>query len=141
VTLKKLLKWIGLGSLGLVGAIIASVVGFWLYLAEPWYDGTIATRMTGGPYAAPWRDDTWRIADIFPAGMSAAEALALLRRNGFSCNVRNSTTDQDGQLSCARTLKQLICLSRLKIDISLNAANTIADRTANSYSACLRTRA
>ena len=99
MTLKRLLKWIGVGLLGLMGA---SVVGFWLYPAEPWYDGTFATRMTGGPYTAPWPDDTEQIADIFPAGMPAT-ALTLVRRNGFSCAVRNSTADQDGQLSRART--------------------------------------
>jgi hypothetical protein len=123
--------------LTLVGVVFAAVAAYWLSLTEPWYDRMLVQRMSAGPYSAPWRDDTERVAPIFPDGMASTEVVELLDRNGFYCSRKEPSDGRDGQLDCLRETNGIVCTHRFAINISLSTSNTVINRTASSYHACL----
>jgi hypothetical protein len=94
-------------------------------------------RMSAGAYSAPWREDTQRIADVFPDGMADTAATKILHRNGFACARQQLGDGSGAKLECLRETNELVCLGRYGITIFLNAANVVTSRSANSYHACL----
>jgi hypothetical protein len=115
--------------LSVAGLFFISIGALWLHETEPWYDNTLVQRMMGGYHS--WRDDSGRIADVFPAGMRSDDAFQLLRRNGFSC------TASDTQINCMRQINRaLVCGGQFDINVSFDAANFVTTRTAKSYFMC-----
>ena len=134
MTIKRLFGFV---LLGLVGIVLVYVGAVWLSVTEPWYDRMLIQRMSAGAYSAPWREDTERIADVFPDGMADTAAAKVLHRNGFSCTRQELGDDSGAQLKCMRETNELICTGRYTITIFLSAANVVTNRTAGSYHACL----
>ena len=134
MTLKRLFGFVLLTLAGLVLVFVATT---WLSLTEPWYDSMLVQRMRAGAYSAPWREDTERIADVFPNGMAETAAAKLLRRNGFACKRQELSDGSGAQLHYSRETNEFICTGRYGITISLSAANVVTNRNANSYHACL----
>jgi hypothetical protein len=137
MTVKGSSKRIGVAFLAVVALVFVPVAAYWLSLTQPWYDRMLVQRMSAGPYSAPWRDDTERVAAIFPDGMASTEAVELLSRNGFSCSRQEPEDDRDAQLNCMREISEIVCRGRFTINISLSTRNTVVKRSANSYHACL----
>ena len=123
--------------LALAGLVLIYVAATWLSLTEPWYHRMLVQRMNAGPHSMPWREDTERIADVFPAGMTETAAAKLLHRNGFTCTRQEPSDGSGAQLQCMRETNELICTGRYSITIFLSGANVVTSRTARSYHACL----
>src|SRR4051794_30176925 len=90
-------------------AVLAGLVALiWVYSAEPWYSNQLLERMRGGGSQALGRDETSKISDLFPDGMSREAAVTLLNQNGFSCTPSGSTTEAQ-ELQCTRKRSHLVC--------------------------------
>src|SRR3954468_9999532 len=91
-----------------VGTMVSVAGLFWLTWAEPWYDRDLVEQMRCRIGCAIRRDDTSRIAHIFPEGMTRDAAMTVLRRNGFGCeNDRNP--DSAVAIICNRRDRGLVC--------------------------------
>jgi hypothetical protein len=123
--------------LAAAGLLFVQVAGTWLAMTEPWYDRMLVHRMSAGSHSMPWREETERIADVFPDGMAEAAAAKLLHRNGFVCTRREPGDASGAQLECMRETNEFICTGRYAITIFLSTANEVTNRTANSYHGCL----
>src|ERR1700749_1741000 len=87
VTVKVAAEWSELAWGSVIALAVFAAIGAatWAYFAEPWYSRQLLERMQGGAYQAPWRDETARVSDLFPDGMSRDAVAAFLKHNGFSC--------------------------------------------------------
>jgi hypothetical protein len=126
----------------ILATIIAGLIGgAWLYLAEPWYDDALirhlATGPIEGPYPAPWRDHTRRVAEIFPLGISGKAAVKFLDRNGFSCAAKGAIQGDGSQLDCVRRTRGFPCSTTFTVKLSLNRIDRLTNSAADSYMACV----
>jgi hypothetical protein len=137
VTVRGLLKAVGFVLLAVVGLVFVLVAGTWLAMTEPWYDRMLVQRMNADSHSMPWREETERIADVFPDGMTETAASELLHRNGFACTRRKPSDGWSAQLQCIRETSEFICRGRYAIIIFLSAAHVVTSRAANSYHGCL----
>ena len=67
--------------------------------------------------------------------MPRATATAYMRRNGFSC-AQDQSRRNDNQIKCERQTTEVVCRVTYIVYLSFDA-ESIADRKASSYVACL----
>jgi hypothetical protein len=120
----------------LAAVVVCAAGALWLYITEPWYSHELVRRMQPGNRAAPWRDETPRIADLFPDGMSRAAAMKYLATNGFSC-AEDKLRGEVNQFKCVRDIAGLPCRLIYSVYLSLRDDETIGNRKADSYAGCL----
>jgi hypothetical protein len=129
-------EWSQLGWAVLI--VVAAFAGLgalaWVYFTEPWYSKKLIERMRGGVHQAPWRDETARISDLFPDGMSQDAAVTLLRQNGFSCGQGDSADPP--QIACTRKVSGFPCTLSYVVNLVLDR-DSVRGRNAQSYAACL----
>jgi hypothetical protein len=113
-----------------IGALI------WLRFAEPWYSHQLVERMRVGAYQAPWRDETLKISDLIPDGMSREAAVALLEQNGFSCIRSGGNNAEPQQLQCTRKTSRFVCSISYAISFVVER-ESVRGLHAQSYQACL----
>jgi hypothetical protein len=124
-------------GLAAVVALVAGLVGaWWLSVTEPWYDADIVQRLAAGPHDAPWRDETLRVAELFPTGTEIGAARARLAANGFSC-AQATLPDARIRLSCTRETHPLFCVHRYLVEFTADRGGQLADRGGSSYAVCL----
>ena len=135
--LARLFRNVLLGAGAVVGALAALVIGWWVYVTEPWYDGEVIRQLRSGTYDAPWRDETLRLVTLFPDGMTGDSARSLLRASGFSCTQANADAGKDPRLTCVRKTHSLFCESAYTVDLTIGRDRGLTARSGNSYLACL----
>jgi hypothetical protein len=113
-----------------IGALI------WLRFAEPWYSHQLVERMRVGDYQAPWRDETSKISDLIPDGMSREAAVTLLEKNGFSCIRSGGNNAEPQQLQCTRKISSFICSISYAVSFVVER-ESVRGLHAQSYQACL----
>jgi hypothetical protein len=136
VTLTRFSRWTLGALLAVVTLFAAAAVGLWLLFSEPWYDTALLAQMRPGVDPAVWRDDTTRLTDFFPHGMTLESATALLRRNGFFCSEPNSGEGDAVRFDCVRKKSDLVCETAYMIRLSV-VGSTVTDVKPSSYAACL----
>ena len=118
-------------------AVLAGIGAFaWLRFAEPWYSRQLIERMQTGSYQAPWRDETSKISDLIPDGMSREAALALVKQNGFSCPAIASNNTKALELQCTRKTSSFVCSISYVVSF-LVEGESVSALHAQSYQACL----
>ena len=129
---RRVLRYLAIAFLGLVGAV-ASIVGLnWLTWDEPWYERDLVELMRCETNCIR-RDETARIAHVFPAGMTPSAATSLLKRNGFSC--KRSDRNETGPTVCTRKISTVVCRTTYTVMLTVSAGS-ISDRKAESFMAC-----
>ena len=123
------------GLLIAVGVLAGLGALTWLYNAEPWYSKQLIERMQGGTYQAPWRDETARISNLFPDGMRTDAAVAVIKRNGFSCD-RSRSGNAGKRLECIRKISSFVCVVSYTVSIAADS-DELQGLHAQSYAACL----
>ena len=117
-------------------AVLAGLVALiWVYSAEPWYSNQLLERMRGGGSQALGRDETSKISDLFPDGMSREAAVALLKQNGFSCTPSGSNSTEAQQLQCTRKRSHLVCNVSYGVSFVVDR-ESVRGVNAQSYQVC-----
>ena len=124
------------GILIVVAALIGIGALTWLRFAEPWYSSQLVDRMQTGDYQAPWRDETSKIADLIPDGMSREAAMTLVKQNGFSCPSISGNKAASIELQCARKISRFVCSISYVVSFLVEGESVRAVH-AQSYQACL----
>jgi len=124
------------GILIVIVALIVIGALTWLRFAEPWYSHQLVERMQVGSYQEPWRNETSKIADLIPDGMSRAAALALVKQNGFSCPAIASNNTKTLELQCTRKISSFVCSINYVVSF-LVEGESVRALHAQSYQACL----
>jgi hypothetical protein len=120
-----------------VGTLAALVVGLWAYVTEPWYDGEVIRQLRSCTYNAPWRDETPRLAALFPEGMAMDSARSLLGASGFSCTQSQAEAGKGIQLTRVRKAHGSVCNGTYTVDLTIDRDQGVTGRSGNSYIACL----
>jgi hypothetical protein len=126
MTVSGLLKLFGLG---LVGA-----AALWLTLPAGWCDDMLVRSLARfmnvqGPVSLP--------SDLFPEGMPFGDAFRLLARNGFFCVSGAATSNGNQLVACKRSVSHFPCGGTFSVQLQLNNANLVVDRTATSIYVCV----
>jgi hypothetical protein len=130
---RRVLRYAAITFVALIGAAVSIVGLVWLTWNEPWYDRDLIELMQCKTNCIR-RDETPRIAHVFPAGMTQNSAVALLKRNGFGC--KSNDRDEAGSVICIRAASTVVCSTTYTITL-LVSAGSISDRKAESFMACL----
>jgi hypothetical protein len=127
------------GVCAVVGALAALIGAWWLSVTEPWYEGEVIRqlRSAGEPHNSPWRDETPRLAPLFPDGMPADSARSLLRASGFSCTQAKDGPGEDIRLNCFRETHPLLCVVKYAVELTLDRDRRVIGRSGSSYTVCL----
>lgn len=100
---------------------------------EPWYDRELIDRMQCKTDCIR-RNETHRIADFFPAGMTESAAKALLNRNGFRCD--GNTQSNSAPIICIRKVSSLVCGFDYTVNLQVSAEK-LSGMNADSFMYCL----
>jgi hypothetical protein len=130
-----IVQWTIWAVLALIGLWASYIAGMWVYAAQPWYDQDVTRQLARVPRTAPWEYVSDLAAAIFPDGMSAEAAVALLRRNGFSCAKPVEQSSDEG-FTCHRKTYDLMCNTDYYVDLVLSHSRNIVGRKARTYVAC-----
>jgi hypothetical protein len=132
-----IVQWTIWAVVALIGLLAIYIAGMWVYSEQPWYDNDVVHQLTNNPHTTPWAEDVSNLAvALFPDGMSAEAALALLRKNGFSCTKAAEPSSGEG-FACHRTTHVLPCNNYYDIELLLDPRRNIVGRKAQFHQACL----
>jgi hypothetical protein len=132
-----IVQWTIWAVVALIGLLVIYIAGMWVYAAQPWYDNDVVHQLTNNPHTTPWAEDVSNLAaELFPNGMSAEAALALLRKNGFSCTKAAEPSSEEG-VACHRAKQVFVCINYYDIELLLDHRRNIAGRKAEFHEACL----
>jgi hypothetical protein len=131
-----IVQWTIWAVVALIGLWAIYIAGMWVCSAQPWYDNEVVLQLTNSPHAAPWEDVSDQAAELFPDGTKAEAALALLRKNGFSCTKAAARSSDEG-IACHLTTHVLVCNNDYDIELLLDHSRNIVGRKARFYEACL----